>query len=177
MLFQEKFQLQGLCENDYFGNGVTSDYVATDFKSSSEECNVHKRFKIDISTGKLANEFCPADQVKEIVLAVDPETGEILNKPSDSNINIHETCDVHNALNSGKKITGSDESDQDPIGSVIPDFTENNKPNSNSGSTDSNPDSGNTNNDNYKPTESNLPGVIGGDPTEQPTDSDLYLPQ
>ena len=43
-----------------------------------------RALKFDISTGKLANEYCPSESVKDIILAVDPETGELLHKNDES---------------------------------------------------------------------------------------------
>lgn len=111
-----------LCKEDYYGNGIVTDIAAADFKSSSQVCKYHKKFKIDMSTGKLANEYCPEDSVKEVVLAVDPKTGEIINKPHNLNgkvdIDIHSTCTKHD-INS--KDNEDEDTDEDiPIGGDYP---------------------------------------------------------
>ena len=90
----------GLCENDYFGNGLSTDICASDF-SPGGTCNVHKIFKIDVKTGMLANEYCPEEDVKEVVLAVD-ENGNVMNQPASSEedavvIDVNHTCTFHNA--------------------------------------------------------------------------------
>jgi penicillin-binding protein 1A len=105
-----------LCANDYYGNAISSDISAADFGSTTEVCKYHKKFKVDLSTGKLANEYCPPQSVSEVVLAVD-SNGKILNKPSDLkgkvDIDIHSTCTEHNANTKWQ-------SEQETIDSQIP---------------------------------------------------------
>ncbi len=91
-----------LCGKDYYGNGISSDLSAADFGSTTKVCDYHKSFRVDLSTGKLANEYCPKEHVADVILAVDPSTGVIVNKPSKLangkvDININETCTVHNS--------------------------------------------------------------------------------
>lgn len=90
-----KSAVPGLCDSDYFGSTAITDYFVSDF--DAEPCDVHKSFKVDISTGKLANEYCPPESVKDVILAVDPETGELLHKNDKSEVefNLNETCTEH----------------------------------------------------------------------------------
>lgn len=126
--------ISGVCENDYYGNAIASDISASDFGSSTQSCNYHKSFSIDLSTGMLAGEFCPSSSV---VLAINPSTGEIANLPNPipngkTAINIHSTCTIHSTETKNEeeevieeKPLGSDEEDpslyipdgKNPIGS------------------------------------------------------------
>lgn len=118
--------ISGVCENDYYGNAIASDISAADFGSSTQSCNYHQSFSVDLSSGMLANEYCPSDSVSGVVLAIDPSSGEIANLPNpvpDGKvaIDIHSTCTKHNAqtkeqeeqdkLNQDKPLGSDDEED------------------------------------------------------------------
>ncbi len=134
---------QSICSRDYYGNAIGSDLCSSDFGSSTEACNYHKSYSVDLSTGKLANSHCRATSV---VLAVDPETGEIVNKATGADgkvdIDIHSTCTVHSASNPGfVKPKPQPKPDSDiPIGGDYPEqnSTENNNENDNNTVPDNN---------------------------------------
>lgn len=89
--------VSGLCANDYYSGGTHSDYCAVE-GTPSKTCDVHKLFRICKSTGKQAGPNCPSDTVIEVSLAIDPETGGIMNMPSELpegkvTANISATCD------------------------------------------------------------------------------------
>lgn len=116
--------IKGVCENDYYGNAIASDISASDFGSSTDACTYHKSFRVDLSTGQLANEYCPADSVSSVVLAVDPDTDEIVNKPNPMpddkvSIDVHSTCTTHNASTKAKEELDKLNQEQ-PIGSDEP---------------------------------------------------------
>ena len=150
-----------LCGRDYYGNGISSDISSADFGSTTKVCEYHKSFRVDLSTGKLANEYCPKEFVADVVLAVDPSTGAIVNKPSKVtngkvNININETCTTHNAETKVKE-EKEDIISEIPIGGEYPVNVPNEKP---SNDTD--------NNENTKP-----PDQDSGD---NDADEDLFIP-
>jgi len=70
-----------LCSNDYYGgNLVVSDYGSADEENAKGACKYHQSFRICTETGQITTEFCPNSI--SVVLAIDPDTGKILNKPS-----------------------------------------------------------------------------------------------
>lgn len=89
-----------LCSSDYYGYGVTSDYVTTDFKGGSGggSCTMHKSYTICRESGKIASSNCPADSTMQVVLAVD-SSGNIEGKPTTIpdgklDIKVNETCNL-----------------------------------------------------------------------------------
>lgn len=90
-----------LCGNDFFGDGLSTDLCDINFSSESDKCELHKEYTVDMSTGMIANEYCPSEQVAKIVLAVDEE-GNIVNMPDDSEIEFDLTsrCTEHNIVTS-----------------------------------------------------------------------------
>ncbi|MEA4816209.1 MAG: PBP1A family penicillin-binding protein [Lachnospiraceae bacterium] len=126
----------GLCENDYYGYTTVTDYCTSDF-SVPETCQCHKKFRICMDSGQLAGEYCPESSVQELVLAVDPETGELLYKNVPDGkiaIDISKTCEYHTAENyvppfgsSAYPGTGIyDYPYTDPLDEIIPDSNNNN---------------------------------------------------
>lgn len=115
-----KAPIAGVCENDYYGGGISTDYCAADSPGTSGTCDVHKSFRIDMSTGQLANEYCPEDSVSSVVLAVN-ENDDILNLPSEASdgkvlIDLHSSCTAHNAetkaaedIEKNKDVIGADD--------------------------------------------------------------------
>lgn len=92
-----------LCSSDYYGYGVTSDYVTTDFKGGSGggSCTMHKSYVICKESGKVASPNCPTDSTMQVVLAVD-SSGNIKGKPTDIpegklDINVNAACDLNHA--------------------------------------------------------------------------------
>lgn len=103
--------VDGLCTQDYYGATVKSEYSDKSFEFNEEACTVHQKFKVCMTSGKLANEFCPITDAIELVLAVKTEddgTVKIINKPSESkleslglvNIDLNSTCTEHDSSSS-----------------------------------------------------------------------------
>ena len=93
-----------LCGRDYFGNRVVGDLCDENYTITSGVCSLHKEYNVDLSTGMLANEYCP--NAANIVLAVNSE-GNVVNQSSSSTIqfNLSTVCTEHNqftALNDPK---------------------------------------------------------------------------
>lgn len=124
-----------ICSRDYYGNAIGSDLCASDFGSSTESCTYHKSYSVDLSTGKLANSHCKATSV---VLAVDPDTGQIVNKAAAGegkvDIDIGSTCAVHSASNPGYVPEPVVDSDI-PIGGDYPEENEDDNNNENQNNT------------------------------------------
>lgn len=106
-----------LCNSDYYGYGVTSDYVTTDFKGSTGggTCTMHKSYTICSETGKLAGATCPT---MNVVLAVNSD-GTIKGKPSKVpegklNINISATCDSAHVSSGDEDTNSTDPGTTDP---------------------------------------------------------------
>ena len=106
-----------LCNSDYYGYGVTSDYVTTDFKGSTGggTCTMHKSYTICSETGKLAGATCPT---MNVVLAVNSD-GTIKGKPSKVpegklDINISATCDSAHASSGDDDTNSTDPGTTDP---------------------------------------------------------------
>lgn len=114
-------QPKSLCSRDYYGsNTAKSDLCASDFGSSSETCTFHKSYSVDLTTGKLANKYCGATSV---VLAVNPETDEIVNKAVGEgkvDIDIHSTCTAHSASHPGYVVQKPKPKPKQPVDSEVP---------------------------------------------------------
>ncbi len=178
--------ISGLCENDYYGGGTHSDYCAVD-SVPTQSCQVHKTFKIDKDTGLLATDVCPPDSVIEVVLAIDPESGEIMNMPDEIpegkvKINIHENCVDHEeppVIGEDDPIIAPPGQNTDPLAPLFPGENGSGSNHGSSGqpgdNSTQNGDSGNNNTlppaDNQMPeTEPTDNSVIGG------SEDDLYIP-
>ncbi|MBE6008097.1 MAG: hypothetical protein E7235_02735 [Lachnospiraceae bacterium] len=78
--------VDGLCTQDYYGASIRSDYSDKDFEFNEEACTTHQKFKVNMTTGRLACPNCPVYDAIDVVLAVqtDEETGyiKIINKPN-----------------------------------------------------------------------------------------------
>lgn len=83
-----------LCSQDQRGSRVITDMFIAG-KVPSEYCDVHVKALVDTSTGKLANEYCPSDLVKELVFIKRPFTVD--DKVGDYKYQLPtEICDIHN---------------------------------------------------------------------------------
>lgn len=137
-----KAPISGVCENDYFGSGtVSSDYVAVDNVSgSSGTCNLHKMYKIDTTTGMIASEYCPSENVKEAALAVD-SNGNVINAPSSNPMNVNQVCTEHTSSGDSYTVTPTypDDNNSD-------DSSDNNSSDNNSNNNNSNTGTNNSNN-------------------------------
>lgn len=106
-----------LCSQDYYGKGIVSDYVTTDFKGSSNgTCSQHKSFTICTESGKIASPNCPEECQMSVVLAVSGDT--IKSKPSTIpegklDIIINEACDIQHGQATPPATT-------DPSGNSVP---------------------------------------------------------
>ena len=66
------------CELDYFGTGVSTDLVATDFHGANASCDAHRVIQICEESLHLPSEHCLHNHVIDIVVAID-EDGNIIN--------------------------------------------------------------------------------------------------
>lgn len=122
-----KVPIKGICENDYYGGGISTDYNVADASGENGVCDIHKSFRVDMSNGRLANEFCPEDSVADVVLAVN-ENNAIINLPSEKPenkvlINIQETCTQHNSTTKSEGEKGSEDDvigSDDPLDPLLP---------------------------------------------------------
>ena len=100
--------VDGLCTADYYGAAVKTDFSDASFEFKSDPCTTHQKFTVCMTSGKLANEYCPQDNVKEVVLAVktnEDGTQKIINKPAANklaeqglvDIDISNTCTEHDS--------------------------------------------------------------------------------
>ena len=88
-------QPSSLCSQDYFGSTVSTDICAADAPNTSGVCSVHQKVTICKDGLCKPGDNCPADSVIEVVLAIDPDTGEVMNNPSDASegaIDLTKTC-------------------------------------------------------------------------------------
>lgn len=92
-----KLAVDGLCNEYEGGSTVKTEYFAKNTQPT-ENCDVHFKVEICTDTGKIANEFCP--NVEEKVLLTKEETDKTMDTPY---LLPTETCDKHNAKNSGLK--------------------------------------------------------------------------
>jgi penicillin-binding protein 1A len=60
-----------LCQRDQRGSRIVTDIFAAG-TVPTDHCNVHTTALIDTSTGKIANQFCPSELVKELVFIKKP---------------------------------------------------------------------------------------------------------
>ena len=93
-----KLAVDGLCNEALGGSTVKTEYFAKG-TIPTEKCDVHVKVKVCKESGLLANEFCPEDEVEEIVyLSKEKET-----TTTDDTKYILPTkeCDIHNEDNTG----------------------------------------------------------------------------
>ena len=90
-----KLAVAGVCDCDPRGSQVYTEYFA-EGTVPTEVCNVHVRAAICTESGKLANEYCPADkqQVSIYMLAGSPTSGDApFLLPAEISSSV---CDIHN---------------------------------------------------------------------------------
>jgi len=90
-----KLAVDGLCDHYVGGSTVRTEYFAKGTQPK-EKCDVHEKVTICKETKKIANEFCP--DTEEVVYLIKDETSATKDTPF---IKPTETCDKHNASNSG----------------------------------------------------------------------------
>jgi len=94
-----------LCSKDPRGSRVISDMFAVG-KVPTEYCDVHVKALVDTSTGKLANQYCPLDLVKEQIFIKRSYT--IDSKVADSKYQLPtEVCTEHNQSTNTKPNQGN----------------------------------------------------------------------
>ncbi len=168
-----KKAIPGVCELDYFNSGS----VVASGDIPSETCDIHKIYRIDTSTGMIANEYCPADSVKSVALAVDG-SGNVINSPNGMNVN--NVCTTHTADNTPP-------SDEDLFIPGEENNTENgenqnnnNENNNNTENNNSNNNSNNGNNNNSNNTETTPkppePDETIPENTDDGMDDNLFIP-
>lgn len=92
-----KLAVDGLCNKYEGGSTVATEYFAKNTEPT-EKCDVHVKVSICTVSNKIANDFCPKATVKEKVLLSKDETSKTMDTPY---ILPKNTCNVHNAKNSG----------------------------------------------------------------------------
>ncbi|SHO51903.1 transglycosylase domain-containing protein [Anaerocolumna xylanovorans] len=92
-----KLAVEGLCDKYEGGSTVATEYFAKNTEPT-EKCDVHVKVSICSISNKIANDFCPKSKVKEKVLLVKEETAKTMDTPY---ILPKDTCNIHNAKNSG----------------------------------------------------------------------------
>ncbi len=104
--------IDGLCTQDYYGATIKSEYSDASFEFNETPCTTHQKFKIDLTTGKLASPSCSVLDTIELVLAVKTEEDgslKIINKPNAEkleelglvDIDINSQCDgIHSSSGS-----------------------------------------------------------------------------
>lgn len=92
-----KLAVDGLCNKYEGGSTVATEYFAKNTEPT-EKCDVHVKVSICTVSNKIANDFCPKATVKEKVLLSKDETSKTMDTPY---ILTKDTCNVHNAKNSG----------------------------------------------------------------------------
>ncbi len=96
-----------LCTQDPRGSTAYTEYFIAGTQPT-KPCSVHQSVKIDTTTGKVANPYCPEDSVVTKVGIVRPvpyTPTSPANTPVDHKyeISASNTCDVHSATNDGNK--------------------------------------------------------------------------
>ena len=85
-------QPSSLCAQDYFGSTVSTDICAADAPNAGGVCTVHQKVTICKDGLCKPGDHCPADSIIEVVLAIDPDTGEVMNNPEEGGIDLSKTC-------------------------------------------------------------------------------------
>lgn len=90
-----KLAVDGLCNHALGGSTVKVEYFAKGTRPT-EKCDVHTSALICKETGLIANEFCPEDEVEEVVYLNKTETSPTEDTPY---LLPSEECTVHNSQN------------------------------------------------------------------------------
>lgn len=157
-----KLAADGYCDKAEGGSTVDVEYFAKGTKPT-EKCDVHVKVKIDKSTGKLANEYCPEELIEEKVYLVKEETATTFDTP---NLLPTETCTEHTEHSVPEEEPTEPEDEEDDINPPA-DTGNNDTPGINNPGSN-NP--GSINPPTMTPPEDLIPGT-GGDATP-PEDSD-----
>lgn len=93
-----KLAIDGLCDQYVGGSTVRTEYFAKGTVPKNV-CDAHVKIILCEETGKIANDYCPEDTVKESVYLVKEENYGVSTADTEYILpDITETCDVHNAL-------------------------------------------------------------------------------
>lgn len=107
------------CSQDPRGSRVATAYLAKE-DVPTETCQAHIKIEVCGETGLPATEFCPYDQLKEVVrVYVEDRDFPVPVAVTDRDYCIYpeDVCNVHNAQNDGNAVTEPDlppEADQNP---------------------------------------------------------------
>lgn len=146
-----KLAVDGLCNVALGGSTVKTEYFAKG-TIPTEKCDVHVKVKICKESGLIANEFCPEDEVEEIVYL---NKGQEVTTTDDTKyLPPTKECTIHNENNTGtteeelpEDFLPPDVDDSDNIDSIFPNIPGINNGNTNNGNTNNgNTNNGNTNN-------------------------------
>lgn len=96
-----KLAVDGLCNEALGGSTVKTEYFAKG-TIPTEKCDVHVKVKVCKESGLLANEFCPEDEVEEIVYLNKEE--ETTTTDDTKYILPTKECNIHNENNTGSAV-------------------------------------------------------------------------
>lgn len=102
-----KLAVEGVCDHAGGGSTVRTEYFAKG-TAPTAKCDVHVKLSVCQTSDKLANEYCPTDEVKEMVYLIKEETSKTADTPYLLPKGLEDSlCDVHTLP---------------PIKDVIPEF-------------------------------------------------------
>ncbi len=94
-----KLAVAGLCDCDPRGSKVATEYFERG-TVPTEYCDTHVKVSIDVENNKVANEYCPQENLKEIVCIVKPDDMNYDDWTYDTEVFVpRETCDIHTGNN------------------------------------------------------------------------------
>ncbi|ROR30353.1 penicillin-binding protein 1A [Mobilisporobacter senegalensis] len=92
-----KLAVDGVCDHAQGGSTVRTEYFAKG-TAPKEKCDIHVKLSVCTESHKLATEYCPKSQVKDIVYLIKEETAKTADTPNllpkgleDSICNIHKS--------------------------------------------------------------------------------------
>lgn len=90
-----KLAVAGVCDCDPRGSKVITEYFERG-TVPTEYCDTHVKVNIDVENNKVANEYCPQENLKEIVCIVKPDDMSYEDWTYDTEYFVpRESCDIH----------------------------------------------------------------------------------
>lgn len=116
-----KLAVDGLCANARGGSCVRTEYFAVG-TVPSEKCDCHVKLKVCKASGKLAGEFCPADDVQEIVYLIKDESITQNDKSGKPVTSRYSTWDTGNILpkNLENTLCSLHQKEEEPPEEILP---------------------------------------------------------
>lgn len=120
-----KLAVDGLCEKALGGSCVADEYFAVG-SVPTEKCDCHVKLRICKTSEKLAGDFCPEEDIEEIVYLIKEEAITQNNKEGKPVTKKYKTKDTPNILPKNLENTVCDyhTSSLPPVEEIIPDFPE-----------------------------------------------------